>query len=84
MKNIYTFCNFSSDFAPSNALQIVNNLLIIYLEMPKIQAAAPKLKIWLLLEIIDMGGSKMTKYEKISLAISIALLILSLLSYLKM
>ena len=35
-------------------------------------------------EIIDMGGSKMTKYEKISLAISIALLILSLLSYLKM
>ena len=52
--------------------------------MPKIQAASPKLKIWLLLEIIDMGGSKMTKYEKISLAISIALLILSLLSYLKM
>ena len=35
-------------------------------------------------EIIDMGGSKMTKYEKISLAISIALLILSLLSYFKM
>ena len=35
-------------------------------------------------EIIDMGGSKMTKYEKISLAISIALLILSMLSYFKM
>ena len=35
-------------------------------------------------EIIDMGGSKMTKYEKNSLAISLALLILSLLSYLKM
>ena len=34
--------------------------------------------------IIDMGGSKMTKYEKISLAISLALLIFSLLSYFKM
>ena len=35
-------------------------------------------------EINDLGGSKMTKYEIISLAISLALLILSLLSYLKM
>ena len=35
-------------------------------------------------EIIDMGGSKMTKYEKISLAINLALLILSLLAYIKM
>ena len=35
-------------------------------------------------EIHDLGGSKMTKYEIISLAISLALLILSLLSYLKM
>ena len=35
-------------------------------------------------EINDKGGSKMTKYEKISLAISLALLILSLLAYIKM
>ena len=36
------------------------------------------------LEIVDEGGSKMTKYDKISLAINLALLILSLLAYIKM
>jgi hypothetical protein len=51
--------------------------------MPKFQAASPHSNP-ALLEIIEKGGSKMTKYEIISLAISLALLILSLLSYLKM
>ena len=52
--------------------------------MPKFQAVSLPNSNPVLLEIIDEGGSKMTKYEKISLAISVALLILSLLSYLKM
>ena len=52
--------------------------------MPKFRRFSLQSSNPVLLEIIDEGGSKMTKYEKISLAISVALLILSLLSYLKM
>ena len=53
------------------------------LEMPKFRRCLPNSNL-ALLEIKNLGGSKMTKYEKFSLAISLALLILSLLSYLKM
>ena len=53
------------------------------LERLKFQAASLKLKSSNARKIA-FGRPKMTKYEKISLAISIALLILSLLSYFKM